>query len=122
MPGPTAGDLIADLDCLVLPSTEPEPWGLVLVEALASGTPAVASDAGGAREILADVPPGAGVLVPPRDSTSLASAVAKLLPAITSSEIRQRRPVLRARKAAPYAEIFAEVVEETGPVAPERLK
>ena len=50
LPGPVAGDLIADLDCLVYPSTEPEPWGLVLVEALACGTPAVGTDAGGARE------------------------------------------------------------------------
>ena len=50
LPGPVAADLIADLDCLVLPSTEPEPWGLVLVEALACGTPVVATDAGGARE------------------------------------------------------------------------
>ncbi|HXW79956.1 MAG TPA: glycosyltransferase family 4 protein [Acidimicrobiales bacterium] len=122
LPGPTAGDLIADLDCLVLPSTEPEPWGLVLVEALACGTPAVATDAGGAREILADVPAGGGLLVPPRDPASLASAVAKLLPSTTSSELRRRRPVLRARDPAPYAQIFGELVEETGPVGPERPK
>src|SRR6185503_11813579 len=32
-------DLIADLDVLVLSSTEPEPYGLVVVEALATGTP-----------------------------------------------------------------------------------
>ncbi len=50
--GPDAGDLIADLDCLVLASTTPEPWGLVLVEALACGVPVVATDAGGPLEIL----------------------------------------------------------------------
>jgi glycosyltransferase involved in cell wall biosynthesis len=119
LPGQTAGDLIADLDCLVLPSTEPEPWGLVLVEALACGTPAVASDAGGAPEILADVPPGASWLVPARDPTSLASAVAKLLPTTTSSGQRQRRPVLRAGTPAPYVKIFAELVEEPGQRSPE---
>ncbi len=111
LPGPSAADLIADLDCLVLPSTEPEPWGLVLVEALASGTPAVATDAGGAQEILADAPPDAGVLVPPQDASCLAAAIAGLLPGKTSSEMRRQRRVLRARKPAPYAQIFAELLE-----------
>jgi glycosyltransferase involved in cell wall biosynthesis len=110
LPGPMAADLIADLDCLVLASTEPEPWGLVLVEALACGTPVVATDAGGAREILAGVPPEAGRLVPPRDPAALAVAVAELLPAATSTELRRGRPVLRAGERAPYAEIFEAVI------------
>jgi glycosyltransferase involved in cell wall biosynthesis len=106
LPGPSAGDLIADLDCLVYPSTEPEPWGLVLVEALASGTPAVGTDAGGAREILAGLPARAGRLVPPRDASALATAVAGLLPPSTSSELRRARPVLRTGEPAPYPELF----------------
>jgi glycosyltransferase involved in cell wall biosynthesis len=110
LPGPSAGDLIADLDCLVLPSTEPEPWGLVLVEALACGTPVVATDAGGAREIVAGLPPEAGRLVPPRDAHALAAAVAALLPATTSTEQRRARSVLRAGEPAPYVEIFESVV------------
>jgi glycosyltransferase involved in cell wall biosynthesis len=122
LPGPVAGDLIADLDCLVLPSTEPEPWGLVLVEALACGTPAVATDAGGAREILADIPPGDGLLVPSRDASCLAAAIAKLLPTTTSSETRQRRRVLRVGKSAPYAQIFGELVENAGAVAAKTRK
>ncbi|HTT92638.1 MAG TPA: glycosyltransferase family 4 protein [Acidimicrobiales bacterium] len=107
--GEDAGDLIADLDCLVLPSTEPEPWGLVLVEALACGTPVVATDAGGAREILAGLPPDAGRLVPPRDATALATAVATLLPATTTTAQRRARQPLRAGEPAPYVEIFEEV-------------
>jgi glycosyltransferase involved in cell wall biosynthesis len=115
LPGPVAADLIADLDCLVLPSTEPEPWGLVLVEALACGTPVVATDAGGAREILAGLPPEGGRLVPPRDPAGLAAAVAELLPSTTNTELRRARPVLRAGQPAPYAEIFGAVIE--GPAA-----
>jgi glycosyltransferase involved in cell wall biosynthesis len=106
LPGQVAGDVIADLDCLVYPSTEPEPWGLVLVEALASGTPAVGTDAGGAREILAGLPAKAGLLVPPADPAALAAAIASLLPASTSTELRQARPVLRAGEPAPYPELF----------------
>jgi glycosyltransferase involved in cell wall biosynthesis len=109
LPGPVAGDLIADLDCLVYPSTEPEPWGLVLVEALASGTPAVGTDAGGAREILAGLPPEAGRLVPPRDPAALAAAIASLLAPSTSTELRQARPVLRTGEPAPYPELFEAV-------------
>jgi glycosyltransferase involved in cell wall biosynthesis len=107
--GPEAADLIADLDCLVLPSTGPEPWGLVLVEALACGTPVVATDAGGPREILAGTPPSAGRLVPPGDATALASAVAELLPAETSTQLRRARAVLRAGAPPPYPAIFAAV-------------
>jgi glycosyltransferase involved in cell wall biosynthesis len=106
LPGPAAGDLIADLDCLVYPSTEPEPWGLVLVEALASGTPAVGTDAGGAREILAGLPAQAGRLVAPRDPTALAAAIVSLLPATTSSELRRDRTALRTGVPAPYPELF----------------
>jgi glycosyltransferase involved in cell wall biosynthesis len=109
LPGPIAGDLIADLDCLVYPSTLPEPWGLVLVEALACGTPAVGTDAGGAREVLAGLPPQAGLLVPPRDPAALAAAVASLLPASTSTELRRARRALRTGEPAPYPELFEAV-------------
>ena len=46
-------DVMADFDVLALPSVEPESYGLVLVEALASGTPVVTSDRGGPPEIAA---------------------------------------------------------------------
>ena len=51
-------DAMADLDVLALPSIEPESYGLVLVEALASGTPVVATDHGGPPEIVARAAPG----------------------------------------------------------------
>jgi len=40
------------LDIVVHASTEPEPFGLVIAEAMACGRAVIASDAGGAREIL----------------------------------------------------------------------
>jgi glycosyltransferase involved in cell wall biosynthesis len=59
----------------VLPSLE-EGQGVVLLEALASGTPCVASRAGGIPEILS---PDWGVLVPPGDSHALAEAMIALI-------------------------------------------
>lgn len=60
---------------LALPS-EYEAFGLVLLEALAQGTPVIASRVGGIPEF---VPDGkAGVLVPPRDAAALAAALLRL--------------------------------------------
>lgn len=114
LPGEEAGDLIADLDCLVYPSTGPEPWGLVLVEALASGVPVVSTDAGGPREVTAGLPSTSAVLVPPGDAGALARAVAGLLPSVTSTRLRRARPVLRSCVPPPYPELFAQVLKPTG--------
>jgi colanic acid/amylovoran biosynthesis glycosyltransferase len=71
------------VDVVVLPS-EAEGLPVSLLEALAHGVPAVASDVGGVPELLGD---GCGELVPPRDPAELAAAVARLL---SSPELRAR--------------------------------
>jgi len=58
-------------DVLVLPSVA-EAFGLVLVEAMASGLPVIAADAHGPAEI---VKPDTGWLVPPDDETALVDAL-----------------------------------------------
>jgi glycosyltransferase involved in cell wall biosynthesis len=97
-PRTDVAELLADLDVLAVPSTEPEPYGLVAVEALACGTPVVMSDAGGPREIAAAAAPGAADLVRVGDAAALATALADRLGAAgpTSAERRRRRPPLRA--------------------------
>ncbi|MDQ3574122.1 MAG: glycosyltransferase [Actinomycetota bacterium] len=108
-------EVLADLDLFVLPSTEPEPYGLVLVEALASGVPVVATDAGGPREILAAAIPGSGRLVPPRDAATLADALVELLPSEgeTSSATRKARSVLRRPEPQDrFAHVFEEVARQ----------
>ena len=101
-------DVIADLDCFVLPSTHPEPYGLVAVEALASGVPVVMTDGGGPREIAAAASPGAATLVPPADAAALADAITTRLASLgpTSTESRRGRAVLRTPEPERFAAVF----------------
>jgi len=61
--------------CFVCPSRR-EPFANVLLEALASGLPAVATDVGGNREIV--LAGESGLLVPPGDPAALAAAAPPL--------------------------------------------
>jgi len=64
------------LDVFVLPSHE-EPFGIVLLEAMAASRPIVATAAGGVPDIARDG--HEALLVPPRDPGALAAAIARLL-------------------------------------------
>jgi glycosyltransferase involved in cell wall biosynthesis len=67
----------AALDIVCVPSTEPEPFGLVAVEAMAMGKPVVAARFGGLTEIVVD---GAtGLTFSPCDANALATALESLL-------------------------------------------
>lgn len=63
------------VDVVVLPS-ESEGLPVSLIEALAHGVPAVATNVGGVPELLGD---GCGELVPPRDPGALAAALSRVL-------------------------------------------
>lgn len=68
---------MAALDVLAHASVQPEPFGRVLIEAMAAGLPVVATNAGGVPEIVLD---GAtGLLAAPGDAQALAAALARLL-------------------------------------------
>lgn len=68
--------LYAHADILVNPSLS-EPFGMTVVEAMASGTPVVATRVGGMKEILAEQE--AGILVEPNDAAALADAITRLI-------------------------------------------
>lgn len=84
---------LAQIDVLVHASVTPEPFGQVLVEGLAFGVPVIASDGGGASEIISDGENG--LLHPCGDAARLADLMVRLRdePALRSrlAEAGQRR-------------------------------
>jgi glycosyltransferase involved in cell wall biosynthesis len=70
-----AAPLLGALDLCVLTSDR-EPFGRVLIEAMACGVPAVAMDDAGPRDIV--VPEETGLLCPP-DAQAIATAISRLL-------------------------------------------
>jgi glycosyltransferase involved in cell wall biosynthesis len=76
------------LDILVLASREAEPFGLVVLEAMATGKPVVATAHGGPLDIIEDG--RSGELVPPGDVIAMADAITALV----------RDPARRARVGA----------------------
>jgi glycosyltransferase involved in cell wall biosynthesis len=86
-------------DVLALPSRADEAFGRVVVEALATGRPAVASAVGGIPEILRE--DFAGLLFPPGDSEALAERLLAL------QDWRQTNPALAAQCAAHVTQNFS---------------
>jgi len=69
--------ILRELDIVVHCSLEPEPFGRVLVEAMACGLPVIASRGGATEEIVREGE--TGLLVPPGDASRLADALLALL-------------------------------------------
>ncbi len=82
------------LDIVVHASTEPEPFGMVIAEAMACGRPVVASRAGGAAELFEDGVDGFGHA--PGDAGELAQIIA----ALAADPVRRERVARAARRAA----------------------
>ncbi len=73
------------IDLLVLPSISTEGLPLVVLEAMASALPIVATTVGGTPEVIRDGQDG--FLVPPRDPSALAEAIRRML---FDGKLRQR--------------------------------
>jgi len=82
-------------DIFVLPSVR-EPFGRVIIEAMATGRPVVATESGGVPEVVVDGQ--TGLLVPPEDAQSLASAIEMLLADHEGAKQMGAKGLARARK------------------------
>jgi glycosyltransferase involved in cell wall biosynthesis len=94
--------VLSACDIYCQPNEQPEPFGMVFVEAMAMGKPIVARRAGGVLEIAAE---GCGILCDAGDAP-VADAIDALL---RDSELRQRMGIEARRQAASLcgAETFA---------------
>lgn len=93
-------------DVFVLPSTGPEIFGIVILEAMACGVPIVASKIGGIPDIVKDGENG--LLVPPGDSEALADAIIYLL---ENEDIRVKMGKNGRKKVKDYS--WDKVAEKT---------
>ncbi len=71
-----AARYLDEADVIVMPSDQPEPFGLVAIEAFARGRPVIASAAGGLLDIVTDG--SDGWLFPPQDVEALARVLTGL--------------------------------------------
>ena len=90
-------------DVLLLPSTY-EGFGLTALEAMASGTPVIASDIGALRELVGD----AGRLITPTDPAQMTSAVIEVL---TDDSLRDQLVENGRARAAAFS--WAETARQT---------
>lgn len=76
VPAAEMPQIYAQSDLVVFPSLWPEPFGRISIEALAAGTPVIASKIGGITEV---VTPDTGILVPPGSVSALKNALQRIL-------------------------------------------
>lgn len=112
------GRFLSALDVFVLPS-DCEPFGLVLIEAMARGIPVVATNAGGVPEIV--VQGESGLLVPPQSPQAMADAIVHLLSNPLerhqmgeTGRLRVEQLFDRKRMTRTYEAVYRQVVREAG--------
>jgi glycosyltransferase involved in cell wall biosynthesis len=120
-------DVFAAFDIFVLPSILPEPFGLVVIEAMASAKPVVATAPGGPSETV--VNGETGFLVPPSDASAIARALEELLADPQkrasmgeSGRFRAREVFALPRYVTEFEELYESVLRETPVTAPSFAK
>lgn len=112
--GPAKRALLAEALCLLNPIRWPEPFGMVMVEALALGTPVVATPCGAAPEIVDD-----GVTGFLRtDVASLATAIGNV-PGIDRAACRRatEERFSTARMTAEHLDVYRAALRKAGRIA-----
>ena len=110
-------DLIGLDTCLAIMNSLYEGFGLPAAEAMACGTPVVATRTGALPEVVGE--DGAGILVPPRDPPELARAILRILgngkdrKKMGAAGRRRVEELFTWRKVAERtAEVYKELIKE----------
>ena len=106
--GPTKKELLAKACCLLLPIRWEEPFGLVMVEAMACGTPVIALRRGSVPEVVADGVTGI-ICDDPAELPRAIGRAGELSPASCRRRARQRFDV--AVLAASYEGVYRELLD-----------
>jgi glycosyltransferase involved in cell wall biosynthesis len=110
--GPVSGqkkaELLSQASTLLFPVIWPEPFGLVVIESLMSGTPVIASPDGSLPEILGDC----GILADPRDEQAWVGAIQKVTQ-ISRKKCRERALTYFTHQhmAKNYLKLYQQVVD-----------
>jgi glycosyltransferase involved in cell wall biosynthesis len=97
-PNPAVREAMRRCLALTAPSLLPEPFGIVVAEALAAGRPVVASAVGGIPEVVRHE--AEGLLVPPGDIAALAAAFDRIA---RDPGLSERLAANASRRSADYA-------------------
>lgn len=104
--------IMAAADALLVPIRWPEPFGLVMAEAAACGTPVVAFGTGAAPEVVSHGQ--TGLIVPPGDMDAFCAAVlcvGEIDPGVCRAHAEER--FSRQRMVADYLAIYERVLQST---------
>ncbi len=96
-------------DIVLSCAIKPETFGRSIAEALAMNKPVIATNHGGARDIIGDDETG-GVLIPPADIDALVTALLAPPPDATSSRQRITEKFTAAKMAAQTLEVYRNVL------------
>ncbi len=107
--------LMKACDVIAHTSTRPEPFGRVIVEGMLAGTPVVATDAGGVREIVTQ--DRTGFLVAPGDASALAAAIERVRADRKAAQQVSRRARLSVRNRFSVETMVAGLAERICQIA-----
>ena len=101
--------LFSSADIFVLPSSFGESFGIVILEAMASGTPVIGTEVGGIEEILEGGK--YGVLVPPLNPSALAESMISLMRDEKRRRALRKNGIERVRKAYDWRLVSRKVMD-----------
>ncbi len=106
-------DFLSGAMALLMPIDWPEPFGLVMIEAMACGTPVIAYDSGSVSEVIEDGVTGFIV----RDEVAAADAISADLDKLSRTAIRKRfeERFTARRMANEYTDVYESLLTSSAP-------